>query len=171
MVIGLALVLGFVAGGCTKYDGISDADRIVMEQQKGIDPLVAQGGKAQRKSTALGDAWIVRLDGMTITDETISHLKQVDKIAELHLSRSTITDDQIATMRDQTFFNGTMVLDLSQTAVTDAVLDKLSVAPALIELHVTGTKVTPAGVSRFKRARQDNPQIHPLAKNTKVIGP
>jgi hypothetical protein len=76
----------------------------------------------------------------------------------------------MAAMRGQKFFDSIMMLDLSHTAVTDATLDKLSDAPSLGQLNVTGTKVTPAGVARFKRARQDNPQVHPLAKNTKVIG-
>lgn len=169
--VGSVLVLGFVALGCTKYDGISDADRVLMEQQKGVDGLVAQGGKAQRKSSPVGNAWFVHLDGTTVTGETIDHLKQVDKIAELRLNRSTITDDQIATMRSQTFFDGILVLDLSNTAVTDATLDKLSDMRVLGQLTVTGTKVTPAGVARFKRARQDNPQVHQLARNTKVTGP
>lgn len=169
LVAGLALVLGVVAGGCTKYDGVSDVDRLVAEQKKGADPLVAQGGKAERKSGVSGDAWVVHLDGMTITGETIGHLKQVDKISELHLGRSTVTDDQIAAMRDQNVFNVTLVLDLSHTAVTDAALDKLSDTPGLAQLTVTGTKVTPAGITRFKQARQNNPQV--FFKTTKVTGP
>ena len=41
-------------------------------------------------------------------------------------------------------------LDLSNTAVTDAGLEKLVNVPLLLNLRLAGTRVTPAGVERFK---------------------
>ena len=59
-------------------------------------------------------------------------------------------------------------LNLSDTAVTDAGLQKLEGLPFLINLTVRGTKVTPGGVERYKAARKDNPQIGPDFRNATV---
>jgi hypothetical protein len=44
-------------------------------------------------------------------------------------------------------------LDLSDTRITDALLDQLSTLDQLKLLVVAGTKVTPAGLERFRKAR------------------
>ena len=165
------LLLAAVAAGCKKYDGISDYDRVQMAQKEGLDALTAQGGKVERKNHGLGDAWAIHLPGKPITDETIASLKRTDKVAELHISRSTVTDAQLAAMQDEGIFNNLVALDVSHTAVSDAALDKLAEVQFLGHLNVTSSKVTQAGLARFKQARQANPKIPTVTKAPKIIGP
>ncbi len=49
LIAGLVLVLGFVACGCTKYDGISDVDRIIMDQKKGLIRLSLRVGRPSER--------------------------------------------------------------------------------------------------------------------------
>jgi hypothetical protein len=44
-------------------------------------------------------------------------------------------------------------LDLSETVISDAGLEKLQAAPALRHLNLRGTRITAAGVEAFRRAR------------------
>ena len=46
-------------------------------------------------------------------------------------------------------------LDLSETGVTDAILDEIATLKQLKVLVVAGTKITPAGLERFQKARPD----------------
>jgi hypothetical protein len=169
------ITFGFLlllTGSCSKpYDGVSDYDRAQMKQKEGIDAIIAQGGKAEPKNHGLGDGWAIHLPGQTITDETINTLKQVEKIAELNLSKSTVTDAQIMAMCDQKLFSSLVALNVSNTGVTDAVLDKLSEVQFLAQINVTGSKITAAGLQRFRDARKNNPRIPDVTKNPKIIGP
>ena len=165
------LLLAAVAAGCKKYDGISDYDRAQMAQKQGLDTIVAQGGKTERKNHGLGDGWAIHLPGKPITDETLAAIRQAEKISELHLGRSTVTDAQILSLCEGEALNQLVALDVSHTAVSDAVLDKLAAIQFLGHLNVTGSKVTQAGLGRFKQSRQANPKIPDMTKAPKIIGP
>jgi hypothetical protein len=100
----------------------------------------------------------VKLAGATIDDEIIDLLKRLNRVAELDLSRSTVTDEQIQKLASEA--GGVLhKLDLSGTAVTDAGLDALADRVLLGELTVTGSKVTAAGIEKFKGKRRANPNV------------
>jgi hypothetical protein len=167
----VGFLLAAVAAGCNKYDGISDYDRAQMAQKQGVDAIVAQGGKAERKNHGLGDGWAIHLPGLPVTEETLGAIRQTDRVSELHLGRSTVTDAQILSLCEGDVLNRLVALDVSHTEVSDAVLGKLAEVQFLGHLNVTGSKVTQAGLERFKQARQANPKIPSVTKSPKIIGP
>ena len=93
------------------------------------------------------------LSRMEITAKGLAPLMRLPALRRLNLAQSTRIDDAAA----QYFLdmNRLEILDLSQTAVTDAFLDRLEGMKQLRLLMVDGTKVTPERVERFRKARPD----------------
>ena len=93
------------------------------------------------------------LSRMEITAKGLAPLMRLPKLRRLNLAQSARIDDTAA----QYFLdmNRLEILDLSQTAVTDAFLDRLEGMKQLKTLMVDGTKVTPERVERFRKARPD----------------
>ena len=106
---------------------------------------------------------------MTVTVDLLRKLKEVGNVAELDLSRSTVTDDSLGQMRDIGAAATLFKLDLSHTAVTDAGLEKLEGLPLLVNVTVTGTKVTAAGAEKYKQSRKNNPQIMEKLRYANVV--
>jgi hypothetical protein len=161
----LAIVLG-----CSKGDGLSDYERAQKKETDAVTALREAGGELTQKQYSFkgqeGDAWIVTLNGVQITDDTFQRLKTLGRLSELHLSKSTITDEQMEKVNELATF--ILKMDLSHTAVTDDGLDRLTNACALIELNLAGTRVTPAAIARLKERRQNDPRVPILLKNTVV---
>jgi hypothetical protein len=161
----LAMILG-----CSKGDGLSDYERAHKTETDAATALREAGGELEQKQYTFqgrqGDAWVVALKGMQITDDTFGRLKALGRISELDLSKSTITDDQLEKVNEM----GTFIfrMDLSHTAVTDAGLDHLTSMRALTDLNLAGTKVTPAAIERLKERRRNDPLVPALLKNTIV---
>jgi hypothetical protein len=162
----LALLLLTAAPGCQGGDGLSDYERAQKPKEEAASAIRAAGGEVSVYHHRLGDGWTVTLRGAQITDDSFRHLKALRRVAELDLSRSTVTDDQLALLNEQDVGTLLVKLDLSHTAVTDAGLEKLTNLYVLFELNLVGSKVTPAGVEAFKKQRQWNPKV--LVKKTAV---
>jgi hypothetical protein len=134
------------------------------------EALKAQGAKFVLKQYFGGhSAWSIDLQGLTITNEMLEHLKMVGQLTELNLSKSTISDEQLALINQRPTSGFLLVLDLSKTGITDAGLDKLNDLGWLQTLVLKDTKVTPTGVARFKKNRTDDPKIQQGFKNPKVV--
>jgi hypothetical protein len=164
------LAAGLAAGaslsGCSRGDGLSDYDRMKQAQQGAADTLAGAGAKVKAMNYTQGSAWAVNLSGATLSDDLLRQAKALGNVSELDLSRTTVTDDQLGLISEIGL--GTLLLkfDLSHTGVTDAGLDKMQGFLLLSELNLTGTKVTPAAVERFKKARQQDQKVR--IKNTTV---
>jgi hypothetical protein len=106
------------------------------------------------------------MHGLTVTDDLLRQVKELGNVAELDLSRSTITDDHLGLMHELGLHTLLVKLNLGNTAVTDAGLQKLDGCIFLSELNLTGTNVTAGAVDRFKKSRQADTRAR--VKNTNV---
>jgi hypothetical protein len=154
--------------GCKKDDGVSDSDRMRAAQQNVAESLASQGAKAEEKTFPQGKAWSVSLRGLTVTDEMLSEVKKLGNITELDLSKSTVTDDQLGVVTSVGLTPLLLKLDLSNTAITDAGLEKLDNLRLLTQMDLSGTKVTPAAVERFKEKRRTDSRIPGLFRNPTI---
>jgi hypothetical protein len=156
--IGLAALVAL--SGCGSSDrGLSDNDRRMLAIQGGADALRNQGAKIQEKHYPVGTGWVVDLRGLTVNDELLRQVKQLGNVAELDLGNTGVTDDHLKLMHEIGLHVLLARLDLSNTAVTDAGLDHLDGCIFLMELNLSGTKVTPAAVQRFNLNRQADPRV------------
>ena len=128
--------------------------------------LASSGAKFEEKQYPVGKGWVVNLSRLTISDELLRDVKRLGNIAELDMSRSTVTDDHLRLMHELELHNLLAKLDLSNTAVTNAALEQLDGCIFLSELNLTGTKVTRGAVEQFKKARQSDTRAR--VKNTNV---
>jgi hypothetical protein len=165
---GAVLAAVLALAGCGPRDGLSDYERMKQGQQNAGDSLTAQGAKLQQKDYPQGSAWAVNLGGMTITDDLLKQVKQLGRVTELDLNKSTVTDAHLALINELGLGTLLLKLDLSHTAVTDAGFEKLENLVLLTDLNLTGTKVTHAAVERFKKNRQTDNRVPPFAKNPKI---
>ena len=93
-------------------------------------------------------------------------MKIMGHAVELDLKGSNVTDDQMARLNEQGVGNMLIRLDLSNTAISDAGLYKLTDLYCLMNLNLTGTRVTADGMQRFLAQRQNNPKT--VFKPTKI---
>ncbi len=150
--------------GC-KGEDPNSYENMKKKQGDAVAALEQAGGKVVEKRYPMGTAHSVTLKGAQITDGTFAHLQQLGRISELDLSKSTITDDQLAKVNE---VGGLLVqLNLSGTAVTDSGLDKLTKLSFINRLDLTGTKVTAAGVERFRKNHQSHPKV--LNQNPQIL--
>jgi hypothetical protein len=153
------LVVGCVGGG------VSLSEREKQGETNSSSTLQDQGGTVTEKTyPPYGSGYEVKLSGAQVNDATFTHLKKLQRVAELDLSRSSITDEQMGQLNEVA--NLLVRLDLSSTAVTDEGLEKLTNTYVLFNLNLAGTKCTPAGVERFKAKRLASP--HTRVKNPNV---
>ena len=166
-VFGIALAL--TVGACSKpYDGVSDADRELQAKQAARDAVTQQGIKSTEKTYPLGKAFVVDMKGATVTDDAIRALKGMGRVAELDLSRSTITDAQLGLIRELGVGTTLFKLDISHTGVTDVGLGHLDGLPLLVNITATGTAITAAGVEKYKSVRVNSQQITTQFRNATI---
>lgn len=163
-----ALGLFFLVG-CGSGNEKSVTEQLQDLQQPRIERLQSAGAKMTKKQYPQGEAWSIDLRGMTITNELLDDLTYAGNITELNFSKSTITDEQLAKINDKKIGGFILMLDVSNTSVTDNGLNNLKDLGLLTTLNVSGTKVTAAAVDKFKKERASDPRIKPLFKNTRVI--
>jgi hypothetical protein len=165
----LAVTIGLAcAAGCGENNGPSDYDKMVASKKGAADALTQAGAKTQKKQYPVGEAWVVDLRGLTITDDLLRRVKDLGNVAELDLSRSTVTDQQLSLIKElglQVLLNR---LDLSQTAVTDAGLDRLDGFIFLATVDLTGTRVTRAAADRLKQRVANDPKSRIKTINVKM---
>ena len=85
------------------------------------------------------------------------------------LCATPAADDQLGRLHEFNLCVKLVKFDLSHTAVTDAGLDKLVNVILLTDLNLVGSKVTPAGVERLKKRRQND--VKGGAAPQVVLGP
>jgi hypothetical protein len=163
-----AVLVGLVLSalpGC-KDDGLSEYERMKKRQEEAGQSLRDAGMKATRVRYPQGEAWSLDLSGMQITDDMLNQLKGMGPISEMKLNGSTLTDEHLAVLNEPELGSLLLKLDLSNTAVTGAGLEKLTNLLVLADLNLAGTKVTSADVQRFRQRRQQDPKVR--IKNTNV---
>lgn len=156
------------AAGCGENNGPSDYDKMVAGRKGAADVLAQAGAKVQQKQYPVGQAWVVDLRGLTVTDDLIRRLKELGPVAELDLSRSTVTDDQLGLIKELGLHVLLTRLDLNHTAVTDAGLDRLDGFIFLANLDLTGSKVTRAAADRLKHRVATDPKSRIKTVNVKM---
>jgi hypothetical protein len=167
--IRLGWVLLVLTGAGCGFGGPSYYEKQKAIYDRSIDFLKDRGAKCTPRRYPEGTAWLIDMQGLTLTDEVLEHLKRVGYITELNLSRSNISDGQLATINNRAVSGFLLKLDLSKTAITDAGLDHLTDLGLLSTLLLTDTKVTADGIARFKKKRADDPRIAPPFKTPKIV--
>jgi len=149
--LSVLLILALLSGlpGC-KGDGLSEVQREQQKTEAVINDLREQGATVTPKSyPPRGNGYVVDLSGAQLTDHTFQTLKDLQRVTELDLSKSSLTDDQMDQLNQ--LASVLLRLDLSNTKVTDAGLEKLTNLKICMNLNLVGTQVTPAGAERFKQ--------------------
>jgi hypothetical protein len=93
------------------------------------------------------------LSRMEITAQGLEPVTKMTKLQRLNLWQCDRIDDRAAEHLMK--MNGLEVLDVGDTAVTDKLLDDLTGMKSLKLLMVGGSKITPARVEQFRKARPD----------------
>jgi hypothetical protein len=166
-----ACALAFVLAlpGCRGGDGgANDYQQKMKTKEDAASALKAMGAKLSEAVYPQGRSWVIDLSGLQISEETFDYLKSMGYITELNLSKTNVTDTHMARVNEMGIGNLLLKLDLSSTAVGDAGLSKLDGLFLLSSLNLSGTKVTPAGVERFRTARAGNSKIDPRFKSPSI---
>lgn len=157
-----------VMAGCGFFDdGISDYERTQKAKAEAEENLKTAGAKLERKQYPLGDAWAVDLSGIEFTEEILAMLSGLDRIAELNVSNSQLTDEelkQIVAAKGGVLFK----VDVSNNDLSDAALAHLADCLYLSELNANGTKMSQAGVKQMNAARAANSLVRKELKTVKV---
>jgi hypothetical protein len=167
--LGLLAVLPML--GCNR--SAEEAYREVKEKAKAqgnaVQALRDQGAKLEEKAYLRSQkAWAVDLSGQQVSDETFDLLKKIHPIAELNFSKTNFSDALTDKLNDPDVCATILKLNLSNTGLADAGLEKLTHLFALQELVLTGTQVTAAGVDKFRQTRTSNAKIPALFRSPKI---
>jgi hypothetical protein len=113
-----------VLPGC-QGDGLSEYQREQNKQEERMSALRAQGVEVTEKNyRPHGKGYVVNLSGAQLTDDTFRKLKDLQRITELDLSKSSLADEQMDRLNEVAYL--LVKLDLSNTPVTDTGLEKLT---------------------------------------------
>jgi hypothetical protein len=162
-----SLALSLFAAGCSDDSAAqSQYEQTKNAEQSFVDQFVAAGGTAKFEGRSLvqgkveGAGWFIDLSGDTIPDELIDAMverRKNDMFFDLNFSGSTLTDDQLAKLDAGNVLDYTYVLDLSNTQVSDAGLDKCTHLYILSELKIKGSKITKEGADRLGERKVKDP--------------
>jgi len=164
----LAVFAATLTGGCKRPEGVMSYDDVKKNQEDAMVTLKQRGAKFTEEIRPQGKSWAIDLSGQQISDDTFDLLKKVGYITALNLSKTNVTDAHMARVNEMGIGNLLLKLDLSNTAVTDAGLEKLDSLYLLSSLDLSGTKVTAAGVARFRSNRAGNSKINPMFKSPSI---
>src|SRR5262249_55677141 len=156
-----------VPGG-KRTEGVMSYDDMKKNQEDATAALKQRGAKLSEEVRPQGKSWAVDLSGQQISDDVFDLMKKLGYITNLNLSKTNVTDAHMARVNEMGIGNLLLKLDLSNTGITDAGLDKLDSLYLLTSLNLAGTKVTQAGVSQFRAARANNSKIQPLFKSPSI---
>jgi hypothetical protein len=146
--------------------GVSDYEKMVLDRKSAADALVAKGAKVELKKYPQGEANSINLAGATIDDEILDLIEAATPVSELLLSGSTVSDAHAARINSDKIGSYLLILDLSKTAFSDTGLAELKNLPLLMELNVTGSKVTSAAATNYKKTRSTS--SHAFFKQLKL---
>jgi hypothetical protein len=166
--IPLLLAAALLIPGCSgMFSGASEYEQAKQVEDEFAAKIAAAGGSAVRKGGRRGgfeaNGWIIDLSGDTVTDGLIDAIIAKVKeghndVFELNFNGSTITNEQLAKLDEGTVLRKVFVLDLSNTGITDAGIDKLENVHVLEDLRVTGTKVSREAATRLGERKVKHPQ-------------
>lgn len=169
LVLLFLVLLAVAASGCGG-DNRSYYEKEKAGQDVGVNFLKERQVKlAQKHYPKYGSAWLIDMQGLPLDEAMLEQLKTVGYITELNFSKTGMNDQRMAIMQDRRISGFLLKLDLSHTAVTDAGLEHLKDVGPLSELILTGTKVTPAGIKSFLKARADDQRIPDNFKKPKIV--
>lgn len=161
------LVLG-VFCGCSSYPAVSEFEQQELKKKEFLEQVVAVNGTATEKEFSLfnkkGPAWVIKLPGAKITDELVALIPSIGNIAELDLSNSTITDEQLLKLDSEKAGRYVLTLDLSGTPISDSGFGGLKNFYVMQKATLKGSKVTSAGVDRFKSTYNANADVPGIVK-------
>lgn len=145
-----------LTAGCGGYTGPSDYQKLKMQEQGFSGVIAAAGGTAKKEGGSMNGfqmtGWQIDLAGGEVTDEIIDAIIEVgqfDPVFLLNFSGTSITDDQLVKLDTNRILQKTIELDLSNTSITDAGLDRLSNYYCITKLNLKGSKATRAGAKRL----------------------
>lgn len=150
--------IGFMIllSGCNSYSGPSEYRQLQQKLEGFSAKIEAAGGKAIKEGKAMHgfqmEGWLIDLSNAKINDELIDHIIVVgktDPVFQLNLSKSNITNEQLAKLDAGNVMQKMVALDLSNTGINDAGLDKLSNFYCLTDLNLKGSSATAAGAKRM----------------------
>lgn len=153
---------------CGKKDTYGTYQEQQQKQQNAAAALREQGATLEEKHYKRGDAWAINLKGKQISGDVIDRLAKMGHITELNLSGTNVTDADLTRINELGIGAVMLQLDLSHTEVSDAGLDQLTNFFLLSDLNLTGTKVTAAGVGRFRTKRAGDQRIMAAFKSPKI---
>lgn len=150
--------------GCGGYSGTSEFEKFEKKNQSLSDVFTAAGGSAKREGKTLHGyqmaGWMIDLSKAEITDQLLDHMITIakdDPVFQLNLSGSKITDDQLVKLDEGKVLQKTVDMDLSNTAITDAGLDKIANMYCITTLNLKGSKATMEGARRLGARKIANP--------------
>jgi hypothetical protein len=163
--------------GCSSYSGPSEYEQRMSDKEQFVKMVAGLGGHAEEKhfqQTGVDrNAWVIDLHGATISEELVQALIQrvkTDYVAELNLSGSTLTDDQLAHLDAGQIGISLVKLDLSKTGITDRGLDQVNGMTLMMELKLAGSGVTRAAADRFKERVMKKRQTEMQEQARKFLG-
>lgn len=152
----LMVLSGMALSGCGLSSGPSEYEQYMKKAQSFGDVIAAAGGNAKKEEKSLHGfklyGWLIDLSGVEIPDLIITRIIEVaqnDPVFQLNFSNSNITDEQLAKLDAGKVLQKTVDLDLSNTKITDAGLDRLSNMYCISYLNLKGSSATKAGATRL----------------------
>jgi hypothetical protein len=161
-----------VPAGCSNKEEGKSFQEMVQSKDDAVAALKQKGARFSEESYphfTKEKTWAIDLSGQQVTDEVFDLMKKVGYITNLNLSKTNVTDAQMARVNEQGIGNYLVKLDLSNTALTDAGLAKLDNLYVIRQLNLSGSKVTPAAVEQFKTTRANNPKVPAQFKSPPAI--
>lgn len=155
------------SSGCGPSAPENEYDSLQQTMQEAENRLKAIG-KVEKKQYPPGAAWSINLEKATIDDQVVADINTVERISELFLSGSNITDEQLQALLESTRTTYLNVVDVSNTSITDAGLEGLAAKRYLQKLNITGSKVTEGAVTALQSKRQANAEIGQQFKKVEV---
>lgn len=163
-----ASLLLALPAGCSRYSAVSEYDQVQNDRKSFEQNIASIGGKMEMKPYKVANfsasAWNLNLANATIPDDLITQMSGKGYLAEVDLSKSSITDSQLLKMDELKLLQFTMNLDLSGTAVSDESFSKLKNLRAVKKITLKGAKVTKAGADAFRKAYLASPNTIPVFK-------
>ncbi|MBX3436142.1 MAG: hypothetical protein KF861_01540 [Planctomycetaceae bacterium] len=162
--------------GCSKETPETSYHAYRQRKTEFQELLTKLGGTAEQEQFRVagyeGRAWKIHLNGAQFSPEEgmqlITSLKPAGRIAAINFSGSSLTDEQLIQFDADSSGYTVMDLDLSNTAITDASIDKLSHFMALRNVNLNGTQVSKAAVDRWLDRRRQIPKLPAIFRNPKV---
>ncbi len=99
------------------------------------------------------DVVVLQMANPDVTDQTLQHLKGMERLEELDLNNTQVTDAGLRTLKDLPTLS---ILRLKNTKVTDrGFQDNLATKESLVWLDLTGTAISKESVESWLNGRKE----------------